>query len=157
MEEWARWALNRSSNGYPTITTLGRMLKDMPSAKCTTCDGSGRLNGKKWHVQGFIQCPQCEGIGRIKLQDSTDKINPAFIPITKHNCHIPRIQFNHLAYAVDLVVRNRLTPRQQQVVALEYQEPGTAWRKARLLNILPSVYSRHLQRAHNKVSKHLQT
>ena len=158
MEEWARWAFLKPYNsGYPSITTLGKMLKDMPSAKCTLCDGSGKLSGRKWHIQGFITCPQCDEKGRIRVQDISLKINPAFIHTTRHYCHIPRIQFNHLAYQVDIVIRNRLTSRQQQIAAIEYQEPGTAWKKARLLNINPSVYSRHLQRIHHNVEKFFRT
>ncbi len=86
---------------------------------------------------------------------STTKINPALIAGTEKHARLPKIQFNYVAHKVDLVIQTGLTERQQEVVGLEYLEPGSQHKKAKILGIAQPVYFRHLGRVHSKVLKAL--
>ncbi len=158
MEEWARWAAQRNFHGWPAKTVLGRCLDDMPTTKCTTCDGRGKIPGSEvGSSYQFIKCDVCKGLGKVPTASTATKINPAFIQSTDSTYRIPKVQFNHLAHKVDLVFRYSLTLKQQMVTALEYQEPGSQYRKAKLLGINQRTYSDHLIRAHTKVAQSLTT
>ena len=156
MEEWARWMTQRNFHGWPTKTILGRCLDDMPTTKCTTCDGRGKLSG---HEVGstlqFIVCDVCKGKGKIPMTASASKINPAMIGGTERFARIPKVQFNFIAHKVDLVVQNSLTGRQKDVVYVEYREPGNQHKKAKILGINQRTYSDHLIRAHTRITKAL--
>ena len=154
MEEWARWMTQRNFHGWPAKTILGRCLDDMPTTKCTTCDGRGRLPGHEvGSTHQFITCDVCKGKGKIPMTASISKINPALIAGTERFARIPKVQFNFIAHKVDLVVQNTLTSKQKDVVFVEYREPGSQYRKAKILNLQQSAYSRLLSRAHFKVQQ----
>ena len=158
MEEWARWMVQRNFHGWPAKTILGRCLDDMPTTKCTVCDGRGKIPGSEvGSSYQFIKCEVCKGLGKVPTASTATKINPAFIQSTDSTYRIPKVQFNHIAYKVDLVVQNTLTDRQKGVVYVEYQEPGSQYRKAKILGINQRTYSDHLIRAHTKVAQCLTT
>jgi hypothetical protein len=157
LEEWARWMAQRHFHGWPASTVLGRVLDGLPSTLCTLCLGKKWLQGAKFGLQGKIVCPRCSGQGSIKINDSEALINPAFISSTDSTYRIPKIQFNYLAHKVDLVVQTGLTRRQKQVTYLEYGEPGSQYRKAKILKISPPAYSLHLKKVHKKVYQSLTT
>ena len=155
MEDWARWTSQRHTKGYPASTVLGRILDGLPSTKCTLCDGYGVVKGAKFGLSGRLQCPRCHGNGKIKANDTPSKINPAFINSTDQTYRLPKIQFNFLAHKVDLVVQTGLTNRQKDVAYIEYFEPGSQYKKARILGIAQQVYSKYLFRVHRKVTQSL--
>ena len=155
-EEWARWLSQRNFHGWPSKTILGRCLDDMPTTKCTTCDGRGRLQGHEvGSSRAFLVCEVCKGKGKVSMSVSVSKINPAMISGTGKHGHIPKVQFNFLAHRIDLVVQNTLTQKQKMVFYTEYEEPGTQYKKACMLNIAKSTYSELLSRAHWKIEKNL--
>ena len=146
----------RDFHGWPAKTILGRCLDDMPTTKCTTCDGRGRLQGHEvGSSHAFIVCEICKGKGRVSMAVTASKINPALIQGTERFTRIPKVQFNFLAHRVDLVVQNTLTNKQKMVVYTEYGEPGTKYKKACILGIAKSTYSELLNRAHTKIEKSL--
>ena len=154
MEEWARWMTQRNFHGWPAKTILGRCLEDMPSTRCTVCSGRGKIPGHEvGSSREFIKCDVCKGLGKVPMTASISKTNPALIAGTERFSRIPKVQFNFIAHKVDLVVQNSLTDRQKDVVYVEYREPGSQFKKAKILNLQQSAYSRLLNRAHSKVEK----
>lgn len=151
MEEWARWTSQRNTKGFPASTVLGRILDGLPSTKCTLCDGYGVVKGAKFGLSGRLQCPRCHGNGKIKADHTPSKINPAFINSTDQTYRLPKIQFNFLAHKVDHVVQTGLTDKQKDVAYIEYFEPGSQYKKAKILNIRQNTYSELLTRTHKKV------
>lgn len=155
-EEWARWLHQRGSTGWPSKTQLGKCLEDMPSTTCTLCQGKGKIRGALIHTElDFVHCPRCAGQGRVKIESTQTKINPALISATEKHGHIPKIQFNLLAHNVDLIV-NELKKTQKEVVFIEYREPGSQHKKAKILKIPQQTYSWRLQQAHKKITNYLQ-
>jgi len=155
-EEWARWLAQRNFHGWPSKTVLGRCLDDMPTTKCTTCNGKGRLQGHEvGSTHAFLTCDVCKGKGKVPMASTASKINPAMIASTEKHGYIPKVQFNFLAHKVDLVVQNTLTQKQKRVFYTEYGEPGTQYKKACMLNIARSTYSELLGRAHERIKKNL--
>ena len=151
-EEWARWLAQRNFHGWPSKTVLGRCLDDMPTTKCTTCNGKGRLQGHEvGSTHAFLTCDVCKGKGKVPMASTASKINPAMIASTEKHGYIPKVQFNFLAHKVDLVVQNTLTDRQRGVIYLEYQEPGSQYRKAHLLGMKMPLYKLHLGQAHRLI------
>src|SRR5437879_4477789 len=71
MEQWASWRQTRVAAhlGYPSATTLGRMMDGMPGTVCPACRGNNE------------HCDICFGSGRVKLEVG-DKTNPVFIRST---------------------------------------------------------------------------
>jgi len=71
LENWARWRVYRAGSdlGWPKSDSIGRALSSMPSTKCTTCDGKGKVPGGKigLAVQSVI-CPTCGGNRRVTLK-----------------------------------------------------------------------------------------
>ena len=69
MERWARWSAGRegdTSLGWPRITIIGTLIRDMPTTKCFTCNGDGRVPGwKVGSTLAFLTCPTCSGKGKI--------------------------------------------------------------------------------------------
>lgn len=69
MEQWARWSSARegdTSLGWPHTTITGRLLRDMPTTLCPTCDGHGRIPGSRVGSSfAFLTCPMCSGGGKI--------------------------------------------------------------------------------------------
>src|SRR3990172_12610636 len=119
-EEWERWLSQRNFHGWPSKTVLGRCLDDMPTTKCTTCDGKGRLQGHEvGSTRAFLVCDVCKGKGKVPMASTASKINPAMIAGTEKHGHIPKVQFNFISHKVDLVVQNEHTEKQQKVVGLE--------------------------------------
>ncbi len=155
MEEWARWSSQRDFHGWPSKTILGRCIEDMPTTKCTTCDGKGQIPGKEvGSTKEFIHCEMCKGKGKIPMTSSISKINPALIGGTEQHRHLPKIQFNFLAHKVDLVIKE-LPENQQEIVGYEYCMAGSQAKKSRILQIPQQKYSRELKRVHAKVIKSL--
>lgn len=70
LERWARWRAYRAGSdlGFPKADSIGRAMSSMPSTKCTTCDGKGKVSGGKIGaaVQSII-CPTCGGKGKVTL------------------------------------------------------------------------------------------
>ena len=142
MEEWARWMTQRDFHGWPAKTILGRCLDDMPSTLCPICRGKRKLDG-------YI-CDVCRGKGKIPMTASVSKINPAMIPGTERHARIPKIQFNFVAHTVDNVVQELPEPL-KNVAYTEYREPGSQYKKARLVGIPQQTYSYRLQKVHRLV------
>jgi len=71
LERWARWRAYRAGSdlGFPKADSIGRALASMPSTKCTTCDGRGKVKGGKIGVafQSVI-CPTCGGRGKVAMK-----------------------------------------------------------------------------------------
>lgn len=69
MEQWARWSAARegdTSLGWPRVTILGNLMRDMPTTQCPTCDGHGRVPGSRvGSALAFLTCPICSGGGKI--------------------------------------------------------------------------------------------
>ena len=150
-EEWARWLAQRNFYGWPSKTVLGRCLDDMPTTKCTTCDGRGRLQGHEiGSSRAFLVCEVCKGKGKVSMSVSAAKINPALISGTERFDRLPRIQMNRVAHRIDLVVQN-LSDLPKSVFYAEYTIPGPQTKKARLLNISQSKYSRTLKKNHQSI------
>jgi RecJ-like exonuclease len=69
MEKWAIWSARRegdTSLGWPRITIIGKLMRDMPTTRCSTCDGHGRVPGSRVGSSlAFLTCPLCNGKGKI--------------------------------------------------------------------------------------------
>lgn len=69
MERWARWSSSREGEGglgWPHTTITGRLLRDMPTTRCPTCDGHGRIPGSRaGSLLAFLTCPMCSGGGKV--------------------------------------------------------------------------------------------
>ena len=150
-EEWARWLAQRNFHGWPSKTVLGRCLDDMPTTKCTTCNGKGRLQGHEvGSTHAFLTCDVCKGKGKVLMASTASKINPAMIASTEKHGYIPKVQFNFLAHKIDLVIQE-LPDLPKSVIYAEYTIPGPQTKKARLLNISQSLYSRTLKKNHQTI------
>lgn len=160
MEAWARWRVAdndyRSRLGYGA-NTLGRAMDNMPTNKCTVCNGKGRLFRRVSGTLTEIDCPNsaCNN-GRVDLRFSDGKINPAFI----RSAPAPRVASgDDMSEAVDRVVTNELTERERRVTHAEYIMPDvesqvrTQYAKARRMGFSLATYKRDLTEAHRKVSR----
>lgn len=152
MEEWARWMVQRNFHGWPAKTILGRCLDDMPSTRCTVCSGRGKIPGHEvGSSREFIKCDVCKGLGKVPMTASSTKINPALIAGTERFARIPKVQFNFVAHIVDNVVQE-LPENLKNVAYTEYQEPGSQYKKARIIGIPQQTYSHRLQKVHRIVA-----
>lgn len=84
------------------------------------------------------------------MATSVSKINPALINGTERFGKLPKVQLNFLAHKVDLVVQN-LPDLPKSVFYAEYTVPGSQTKKAKILNISQSLYSRTLKKNHQSV------
>lgn len=144
MEQWAQWRRTKvgAHLGYPSATTLGRMMDGMPGTICPACRGRDE------------HCEVCFGSGRVKL-DVGDKTNPAFIRSTR------REPDDAQSEAVDrLMCELRRSAKMRKyffVLWAEYvQSLGTQEMKAARMNVSHSYYRLLLHQAHALIEIGLQ-
>jgi len=144
MQEWGAWRLDGGHRlGWPRRTMLGKAIDGMPSTRCTVCHGAGRVDGKRVGAYArWVTCPQCGGQGRVKLDPSMRKTNPAFIRSTRG----PLIEDNRVCECIDRIVAgwrtSGLTLKYHFAIMYEYTRPGTQSDKARRMHISQGYYSK---------------
>ena len=161
MKDWALWLKGgKSEHGYGR-TFLEKALSGMPTTKCTTCQGSGKVLGERYNLPklGQVTCLTCGGRGKIIATSSKTQINPAFIRATKFGT-----PDNPTAERIDVIVNSDLSQIQASVIHQEYLHPrgGNQEQKARRVfvgrtrkrkvkGIHRGYYSRVLNEAHSRI------
>lgn len=140
MEKWSRWRRAKISAGlyWPSKSMLGRMLDGMPGVICPQCRGRDE------------DCEICFGEGKVRMDPSSKRINPAFIPSTYRQPDDPESE------RVDRIMCElRASPKTIKyffVLWAEYVKPlGTQDVKANNMNISPGYYRVLLHRGHGFV------
>lgn len=147
LESWAWWRHSRFwiPLGYGK-TIFARLMNGMPGTNCPLCRTTGKYQGNT--------CPQCSGLGRIKLDPSSTrtKINPATIRST----HQP--EENPLFYQIDRIIAQQLPRQQKRVIMSEYvwhiREPDQK-RRAQRLRLSYANFTKCLYRAHENIEQRL--
>ena len=129
MERWAAWRLRGYDIGigWPRRTTLGRAIDGIPSTQCTLCHGRKQIPGHRvGALVPFVQCPQCRGDGKVKMDPSKIKANPAFIRATSAGYEID----DPVSELIDKVVARDLKAKETKVITVEYSWIGRQRDKA---------------------------
>ena len=129
MEQWAQWRIRGFDIGigWPRRTTLGRAMDGIPSTQCTLCHGRKQIPG---HLVGalvpFMPCPRCKAEGKVKMDPSKIKANPAFIRSTSPGYEVD----DPVSELIDRIVARDLKPKQKKVIITEYSFSGRQRDKA---------------------------
>lgn len=147
LERWARYCAIREDGGtgWAKRTLLGRMLDGMPGTTCPKCLGKGHV-----HIQPDtgpkvkLECPTCDGQGRVKLDTRETLVNPALIMPTGSKA---RYDDDPVAQRVDWIICAHMTEDSRIILRLQYLRNGTQEQKARRLRISQGHYSKILGEA----------
>lgn len=137
MDMWSRWRVDRAdpNAGWPQVNLLGRMIRDMPSTRCSVCRG-GADKG----------CPVCGGSGRVRADVRGVRINPALVRSTTPGSAIPafyRVETHPLFGCINWIVSEILTTPLQAVVFHEYIFPRCS--RNHTIKALKTTHQRYRQ------------
>lgn len=136
LEQWAQWRQTKIAAhlGFPSATTLGRMLDGMPGTICPACRGHDE------------HCEICFGTGRVKLEVG-DKTNPVFIRSTRREPD--DLQSETVDRLMCELRRSLKTQKYFFVLWAEYvRSLGSQEMKAARMNVSFSYYRKLLHQAH---------
>ena len=156
LEGWARWRCEARRRVWPRRTVLGVLRDNMPSAKCTICNGTGKAPPEVLNILGvpenhFIKCLNCDR-GRIRTTDA--RANPGLI-----RGKGPRLEPSYPEYeAIDRLVsgwsKDGKEIKYYYIIVYEYVMSGDQAYKAQRMNIALGTYSWRLVQAHKKIAQY---
>lgn len=155
VEQWSHYRLGRIDGGigYPKQVLLGKIMDGMPGTNCWKCRGSGKILIEAPGIaKARVDCPICDGAGKVKLDYNPEKANPAFITGSG-----PRFGYNDdpISQRVDWLICTELTEDQRVVLIEEFTRPGNKYSKMRRLNIRLRTYDDLLGEALDRLEEML--
>ncbi len=127
----------------------------MPGTGCPICGGHGKVPGAIYGIaRASVQCQTCNSEGKVKLNPTGNKVNPAYIMPTGSREHADD---DPLSQRVDWIICNILTDDQKTVIMFTYTTSGTQEHKARKAGVSREHFSRLLGKAHDLIMLKLDT
>jgi len=156
LEQYFNWKVSGHDSSYSNhnpINMIARMMNIMRSPKCPKCRGSGKRKHVYFAKNGrMVICGFCQGKGKIRMDRNDGKVNPGLIRGTGYVINMPD---DPQSEKIDRIIAKHLNNRDQMVLELEYNTPGSQDDKAVRLRMHVRTYCRRLARSKDVILAHL--